>query len=284
MSKIIKYFLEIIYIIRRKIPKRVHTKIGNLIKTKFILKNLFSLPFGIIILKLSKNFYQLIPLKRNLLNFPLIILDVQAVDIFFEVFFENSYEKYNKIKPGDIVIDIGANIGLFTIKASQSTGKSGFIVAIEPEPRNIKVFNLNLKYYPDVILIPKAVGNFRGEIDLMIGTHSGSHTVNIDNDGDFFTKAIITVPIDTLDNIIKELNVKEIDFVKIDVEGGELEVLKGAVNVLNRIKFLAIAAYHNKADNILITEFLKTRNFKVRSDGKEVYAWNHKFLRKSKKA
>jgi FkbM family methyltransferase len=279
LIKILKLSLEITYIIRRKIPKRIHRIIGNQIKRKTILKNLFSLPYGIIISKQSKNYFRLIPLRKKLYNLPIIILDIQTVDVFFEVFIEESYEKYNRVKSGDVVIDIGANIGMFTIKAACSAGINGKIIAIEPEPKNIKVFKENIRPFKNVILIPKAAGSYSGKIDLMIGIHSGSHRIDIHDDENIFEKKKITVPLETLDNIVKDQNIDIINFVKIDVEGWELEVLKGAINTLEKIKFFAIASYHKKEDNLLISEFLRNYNFKVINDGKETYAWNKKFLK-----
>jgi FkbM family methyltransferase len=277
---LLKHFMKssysLIYIIRRKIPKKVHTKIGNLIKSKVILKNLFSLSYGVIISKLSQNYYRLIPLRRNLYHRPIIILDVQAVDVFYEVFIENSYEKHNKIKPGDIVFDVGANIGMFSIKAANSVGLNGKVIAIEPEPQNIRVLMENVKPFKNIEIIPKAAGSSIGEIDLSIGIHSGSHTVNNNN---FSTSASnkISVPLETLDKIAKDQNIDEINFIKIDVEGYELEVLKGAVNILKNIKFFSIAAYHREEDNIRIAEFLTKHNFKVINDKHEIYAWNKTF-------
>ena len=110
----------------------------------------------------------------------------------------------------------------------------------------------------------------------MIGLHSGSHTVN-QHDSNIPIKEKIVVPIDTLDNIAREQNIKIIDFIKIDVEGWELEVLKGATNIMKKTKFFSIAAYHNEEDNLLIAEFLRKHNFKFINDRKEIYAWNKNF-------
>jgi len=277
---ILKHFMKssynLVYAIRRKIPKKVHRKIGALIKTKVILKNLFSLSYGVIISKLSKNYYRLIPLRRKLYNRPIIILDVQAVDVFYEVFIENTYEKYNRIKPGDIVFDVGANIGIFSIRAASSVGLNGKVIAIEPEPKNIKVLMENIKPFKNVKIIPKAAGSTIGEIDLSIGLHSGSHTVN-NHDFNISADNKITVPIVTLDKIAKDQDIDKINFMKIDVEGWELEVLKGAVNILKKTEFFSIAAYHREEDNIRITEFLTRHNFKVVNDKNDIYAWNNSF-------
>ena len=123
------------------------------------------------------------------------------------------------------------------------------------------------------MIIPKAAGNSSGEIELTIGIHSGAHYINTTAEIKSNNRKIL-IQIDTIDNLFKELGLEIIDFFKIDIEGWEFEALKGAVNSIRKIKFLVIASYHTKDGTMLITEFLKSHNFKIINDGEFTHAWN----------
>jgi len=155
-----------------------------------------------------------------------------------KIFIKNIYDKYESINSGDVVIDIGAHVGMFTVKAARKVANSGLVVAIEPEE------------------------NFRGVTELIVSELSGTHKLalypNPEN-----PKDKKTVPIDTLDNIIQELGLRRIDFIKIDAEGAELDILKGAQNVLQFTKYLAIAAYHTPNEANEIKTFLEKHGFRV---------------------
>lgn len=277
LKKFIKEILKIIFFIRNSIPLKIFTIIRNLIKKRELFRILFSLPNGIFIRRVSKCLIRLIPLNKKMYPLPIYALDISSVDAFYEIFIDQVYEKYYKVESGDIIIDIGANVGIFTIKMAKQVGQNGIVIAIEPEPNNLSVLKLNTLPYKNVRIIPQAAGDTSGRIDLLIGIHSGSHTLKIE-DEDKINKKIIEVPIDSLDNIIDNLNLNRIDFVKIDVEGWELAVLKGAEKILNMIKHIAIASYHYSSENINLKEFLEKRNFKVIKGKTEIYAFNKKFL------
>jgi len=201
------------------------------------------------------------------------VYDLSAVDAYRESIIENAYEKYNKIKSNDIVVDLGANIGIFSMKAANRVGEKGKVIAIEPEPKNIKLLKENTKYFKNVIIIPKAAGNSSGKIELTIGIHSGAHYINATAENKSKNRKIL-IQIDTIDNLFKELGLEIIDFFKIDIEGWEFEALKGAINSIRKIKFFAIASYHTKDGRMLITKFLESHNFKIINDGEFTHAWN----------
>ncbi len=225
----------------------------------------------------SKTYPRLIPLRKKIYPIPINILDISSLDAFWEIFIGKNYEKYNKIKSGDLVLDIGGNVGIFTIKAAQVVGDKGKVIVIEPEPNNVKLIKENTKIFNNVTIIPKAVGSKSGKVELLIGKHSGSHSIYTEDDYSPNDK-IISIQIDLLDNICKELTLNLIDFIKIDVEGWELEVLKGAINSLEKIKFFTIASYHSKEIRSQLTKFLENNNFKVINDGGLTHAFNNLYF------
>lgn len=150
-----------------------------------------------------------------------------------EVFYKGIYEEEQAVKPGDVVFDVGAHIGCFTLKAARKVGESGRVVSFEPSSENFKLLSLNVSSnnYTNSKLFNVAVGAAPGTATLHLGNRRGTNSLlseaNVDQVG------VEEVPIRTLDSVAEELELSKVDFLKIDVEGFELEVLKGAQNVLS---------------------------------------------------
>lgn len=131
------------------------------------------------------------------------------------------------IQPGMTIIDVGANIGIYTRFFSKLTGKSGCIHAFEPAPSNFKRLKENVGHLANVSLNNTAIGNRSGVIQLYI-----SDELNVDHrtfdSGDGRNE--IDVPVVSLDEYFA-LG-QHVDLIKIDVQGYELSVLQGAKRVL----------------------------------------------------
>ena len=199
--------------------------------------------------------------------------DISAIDCLREIFRNNVYEKYWSVKDGEVIFDIGANVGIFTVKVGKKLNK-GLIVAIEPSPQNIELLKKNLKLHnlSSVVVVPKAVGNFRGKSKFLVTPVSGQHR--------FYGKTveksekinkIIEVDTILLDDIVKELKLIVIDFLKIDVEGAELDVLKGAEESLKFTKNIAMEL-HYEGEREEVRRFLEERGFTVKIVGSILYA------------
>lgn len=148
------------------------------------------------------------------------------------------------VKRGDTVLDIGANIGYFSLLARSLTGPTGKVFAFEPEPKNYDYLVKNIKVNKwDIEAMNVAVGNENKDIDLFKCPYdSGHHTIQQSRGITeyrkrswlrFFTPHKIErlkVPLIRIDNKI----IQPVDVVKIDVEGSEFEVLKGMKNILDR--------------------------------------------------
>lgn len=143
------------------------------------------------------------------------------------------------------------------------------IFAIEADPENFaKMENLvREKNYKNVELINCGVWNEKGTITFKSAGRLGSKIVD---DGD------ITVPTDTIDNIVGDEN---ISLIKMDIEGAELNALKGAVKTLERCKpILAICVYHKKEDLITLPQFIKNIygdcKFYLHKHGNILFTWD----------
>lgn len=137
------------------------------------------------------------------------------------------------IGEGMVVVDIGANIGHFTLIAARLVGNKGRVFAFEPEPHNfdLLVKNLELNRYSNVIPVPKAVSNRNGRARLYLdkinwGEHSLSKQCPT-----HFNGVSVEVEIQTLDDFLKDYDGK-VDFIKIDAQGAELAIIQGMTNVI----------------------------------------------------
>jgi FkbM family methyltransferase len=177
-------------------------------------------------------------------------------------------------KEKDIVVDIGAHIGRYTIISSKRIGPNGKVVAIEADPANLEMLNrnINLNKLTNVTSLNYAVYSNQTKLKLYLpGKQSGFTIYNtiMVNRGKHQGK-FIEVNGNTLDNLLEQnkINLANINWIKIDVEGAEFEVLKGAQNVLSKSNDIAILIeIHNSQNgtNLYrpIIEFLNRYNFRI---------------------
>ena len=138
------------------------------------------------------------------------------VTIFKCVFLQNEYPIINKNTK--VVIDAGANIGAasFFFKMYAPSTK---IIAIEPDETNCEMFKLNMKHFSDVNLLKAALHNEEGLFMEIENPEASKYSfrMKLSKSGVYTT---------SLSSIIKEYGIKEIDLVKIDIEGGEKAVFE----------------------------------------------------------
>jgi len=144
----------------------------------------------------------------------------------------------NHINKGDNVIDVGANIGYTTLLLGKTVGENGYVYSFEPEQTNFDLLkqNVNVNKYQNVEPIQKIVSNKNGKIKFVIEDTAVIH--HIDGGKGAFTKKHSIVRLDsvTLDDYIDG----PIKFVKIDVEGHEIEVLNGMKSLIDKNKDLQL--------------------------------------------
>ena len=146
--------------------------------------------------------------------------DYSAWWSFYEIFIK---KEYDLVEEGDIVVDVGANIGLFSLFAMLKGASK--IISIEPDKRNCAYLKQNLNEFPKIIIIEEAISNKDGYIEFFTSEISSINST-IKNEENFsnFTKEIIQsyeVPCMSSSSLIKRYGITKIDFLKIDCEGGE---------------------------------------------------------------
>lgn len=190
-------------------------------------------------------------------NYPLVIHDFYGNGKFFcdlkehmssQTFFRGLYCKdsipiIKYILPYDgIVLDIGANQGEFTV-ASAIHAQQGTVIAVEPVDaiRRQLLANIRLNELRNVRVVPYALGEHAGEIDLY--NHVGNFTDGLLHTGlaTFYStkqrdQLIGRVKVASLDELWPTWNFDRLDLIKIDVEGAEWSVLRGAHGLLQRYR------------------------------------------------
>lgn len=174
------------------------------------------------------------------------------------------YDKYVP-REGDIVIDAGAHIGIYTIRASRLVGKTGTVVAIEPHPANYEYLekNLGLNSCRNVIPVRAALASRCGETALFLGTSSVEHSTVLTRD----VGSVSTLSI-TLDQLVEDLGLATVDLIKANVEGAMTDLLNGAEDTLRSFgPRIVTTVDHYPTEREEVANFLSARGFVVSVEG-----------------
>ncbi|MFM9881768.1 MAG: FkbM family methyltransferase [Burkholderiales bacterium] len=140
------------------------------------------------------------------------------------------------LEPGMVVIDAGANEGLFTLVAAKKVGSEGHVYAFEPSPRERAILEANvaLNQLTNTTVLPQALAEMVGEATLTIAEneHAGQNTL-----GKFIYEVVkgvgsIQIFTQTIDNLVRTKGLDRVDFIKADIEGAEAKMLRGALRTL----------------------------------------------------
>ena len=212
-------------------------------KSPDTLKQMFSV-YKDNINKLPNNFFY-VPHSTNIVDLK---YDNSLLNFTYKEIFENKeYEReYCHIEPGDVVVDCGANIGIFTRYAYEMGASK--VISFEPEPSNYRCLIKNISNKPDN-LYNKAVSNKIGSTTLYLDKNAGGHSIIKEDINNTKSGAYINTPCVSLDHLFDTKMVTEINFLKVDVEGAELEVFEGISDLnLSRVNKIVIEYHHAKLD------------------------------------
>lgn len=186
------------------------------------------------------------------------------------------YQHFYKVKTNDVVLDAGANCGHLSLFFSKLVGKDGIVYAFEPDSFNIRRINKNIELnavVADTIKIEELLlWNENKLVDFYEAGTVGSSAVWIPDTDKCVQKEAIKI-----DDWVAKNNIQKLDFIKMDIEGAEIEALDGCVQTIENLKpNFAIASYHivnGEATYIKVEEFFKKRNYPyqtVRFRGNEI--------------
>ncbi len=165
------------------------------------------------------------------------------------------------VQPGAITYDIGANAGYLTLVMAKLVGRQGHIFAFEPDPKNIKALEANLQIngLSNVTAVAKAVSNNSGIVTFASFDYSLVGHIAQDNTPD--DANLFQVESTSLDDFVFIENNPKPTFIKIDVEGAEEQVLRGALRVLRDVRPVILAEIRGGNTWQNVSELMKTYNY-----------------------
>jgi len=142
---------------------------------------------------------------------------------------------------GGTFVDVGAHIGYYTLKAAPVVGPAGHVIAVEPNPDTVRKLrgNVQASQASVVSVQPVACSDAEGSLELFAAPDSNTGETSLSRANASSTGAVVRsykVRARPLDDIIRDAGVSRVDAVKIDVEGAELLVLKGAQQTLAKYR------------------------------------------------
>lgn len=217
--------------------------------------------------KPKHTFYGLLKGNENKLAFKTTFKGISIITneaLYFIVPDFNYYQHFYKIKEADVVLDAGANCGHLSIFFSKLVGKDGEIYAFEPDRFNVERINsnrcLNKDLSNNIKIEELLLWNENKLVDFYEAGTVGSSAVWIPDADKCVQKEAIRI-----DDWVLKNNMKKLDFIKMDIEGAEIEALDGCEATIKNLKpNFAIASYHivdGEATYLKVEEFFKKMNY-----------------------
>jgi FkbM family methyltransferase len=175
------------------------------------------------------------------------LVDYESLSIVLPKF-EQEIWKYLQPRRGEVFTDIGAHVGKYTLQVAKRLGRYGLVVAVEPNPKNFLALlrGVELNDLQNVISLNCAAWSQNCKLRMFLGDSSGHHSACKNTGFGYFE-----VEAKTIDDILKTLNIEHVDWIKIDVEGAEFEVLKGMGKTLTEMHpRIIIEAFHENLRDI----------------------------------
>ena len=201
--------------------------------------------------------------KINFNKLPFYVRGLILSDI---VMTSEAWEPYVKdifvTKKSDVIIDVGAHIGTYSIPKATEIGEEGKVIALEPNPMNSKILekNITLNKLNNIVILEKAAGSKNEFVNLSLSSDPMlSMITNEEN------KKSVKIECIKLDSLIKKLDLQKVNWLKIDAEGSEIQVLEGSKEILEK--------YHPK----IIVEVRKENEEKMMKI-LESYGYDIKYL------
>ena len=176
------------------------------------------------------------------------------------------------MKENETFVDVGANVGSYTLSAAKEYKKKGVkIIAVEAHPDNYRALcrNIQINNFRNVKTINKAISDYTGNVNLYERSHDGSRV-----DSDLYSLydtaflaqnnilhpggSLVQLECDTLDNMLLD---QRVDVMKIDIEGAEVLALKGATNTLKHLRKIIVEIHGDNFEKV--NEILERSNFNL---------------------
>lgn len=199
-----------------------------------------------------------------------------SLDVYYEIFVKNKHmelEEFTNVKKNGIVIDIGAGEGYYTLKI-KANNPDCKIIAVEPNQLSFELLEKNIvgNNLKNITCVNKAIYSSLGYIDLKIVKEIPAIT-GIQIDKPWLNKnRINTISVEamTLTKLFSDFDLSEVDLLKIDTEGSEVEILRDSKDVLMSIKKIVVE-YHSSQLRQEVISILTKYDFLLLFDTQELY-------------
>jgi FkbM family methyltransferase len=158
------------------------------------------------------------------------------------------------LRPGDTFIDVGANIGWYTMFAARAVGGSGRVIAVEPEPRARARLRRHVDWYlehheANVTMLDVALSDAAGSTRLYVKDAYGECMSSIEYAPEGFEDAVEVETV-TLDDLVRRCAIDAVRLMKVDVEGAEYAVLRGGEDAFARRLFDCVMLEFTELDGV----------------------------------
>ncbi len=202
---------------------------------------------------------------------------VRNIDLLLQEVYEVEHILPSLMDKDTVFVDVGAYMGLYTVYACRRARR---VLAVEPNPMALAYLKANvaLNNCHNTIVVPKAASDKRGVVKLRIPRPAREeHVPTTASIVWSFEEALeVDVEADTLDNIVDEAGLDTIDIVKIDVEGAEGLVIKGAERTLRKSRTILIEIW---PENTWIISYLQALGYKLAKVVDHQHYKNYLFLK-----
>lgn len=168
---------------------------------------------------------------------------------------EHNYEGHYLLKPGDVFVEAGAFWGRYGRIASKKVGPTGRVILIEASPENYCTIEALIARdgLDNVTLVKKAVWSVHGKGQIVTYGNPSGHRLAIESDRISYPSSIVDCEYDTLDGILIGLHIDHVNLLGCDIEGAEVDMVKGASTLLEcgAIRNVALAAYHSHRKSVV---------------------------------
>ncbi len=194
-----------------------------------------------------------------------ITIRIPDIIVISDVFLIEEYNPLN-ITDNSLIFDIGANIGAFCVKTSEDKSQS-HIIAIEPSPYNFTFLKQNLTQnrIRNVLPLRLALSNMNGYLEFFIDKANNAASSIFKHNKNMHKLQVKSITLDSLIKLYKLDTLNRKVFIKMDVEGAELNILKGSIKLLKNNNVTILMETHpNILDPSKIKKFLELYNFHVK--------------------
>jgi FkbM family methyltransferase len=159
------------------------------------------------------------------------------------------------VRPGSVVLDVGANVGFYTLLASKLVGPAGHVHAFEPLPRNLHFLekHVELNGLSNVTVQPIAISALSGHAQFHTTTHASMGRLGSAGDLDVVTAS--------LDDLLASGRIPLPTFIKMDIEGAESGALRGAATLLSQSPLTIVLSTHGYEQHELCWSILTSAGF-----------------------